>query len=246
MTTRVKGILFDLGDTILDFGHVDILGKFEAGAHLAYQYLQGLGLELPPFSKFFRRQLWAIRWNYFKSRFTRKEFNTLLILGGLSVRMGHDLTHQQTQELAWKWYQPLSEQATVEPGTRELLEEFRQAGLKLGIVSNTFVPGTILDRHLEQENLLDLLPLRIYSCDVRYRKPHQNIFQLALDRSGLQPGQTLFVGDSLGADISGANNSGMISVLKDPAGRHLNARVVPAHRIKALGELRQIVQQYNS
>ena len=245
MTRKIQGILFDLGDTVLDFGKVDVLGKFEAGAHLAYKYLADLGLSLPSFATFHRRQLWAIRWNFFKSRFTRREFNTLDVLGQLCLKMGHRLSDPQMLELAWQFYQPLSLQETVEEGTRQLLEEFAGQGLRLGIVSNTFVPGKILDRHLAAVNLLDLLPMRVYSCDVVFRKPNPGIFRLAMERTGLEAGQTLFVGDNLQADIDGSNKIGMISVLKDPLGRHANSRIQPKHRIRALGELREILRQYN-
>ena len=91
----------------------------------------------------------------------------------------------------------------------------------------------------------DLLPVRIYSCDAICRKPSLDIFQLALRRAQLEPGQTMFVGDSLEADIEGANQAGMISVLKDPQGRHRHSRIQPRHRIRRLTELREILRQYN-
>ena len=54
---RVKGILFDLGNTLLDFGRVDILRLFKDGAQQAYSYLKELDQPLPPFRKFHQRQL---------------------------------------------------------------------------------------------------------------------------------------------------------------------------------------------
>lgn len=249
MANRIEGILFDLGDTLLDFGKVDIPTLFESGARLTYDYLRQLRQPLPSFASYHRRQLWAIRWNYLKSRFTRREFNALELMGRLASRMGHDLNGAQMMELACLWYQPLGLCAKVEPGVREMLGEFTKAGLTLGMISNTFVPGEVLDRHLERLGLLELLPLRVYSCDVGYRKPHPNIFALTLARANLQASRTLFVGDSPKADIDGANRAGMISVLKDPAGRHAQGtdrNIPPAHRLKSLLELRRIVQQYNA
>jgi len=242
--TRLRGILFDLGDTLLNFGKVDVLGLFKQGASRAYDYLQSLGQPLMPFPTFYRKQVWAIRWAYFKSRITRREFNSLDLLGRVSDAMGHRLTHEQTLELAWQFYVPLRDKATVEPRTRELLEDFRRQGLTLGLVSNTFLPPEVLDRHLEQSNLLDLLPHRVYSSHVMYRKPHPGIFNIALSQTGLEAGQTLFVGDSPHADVVGANRKGLISVLKDPTGRHKKSRTNPAHRIARLEELREIVATY--
>lgn len=241
----VEGIFFDLGDTLLDFGPVDVRGLFEAGAHLAYQYLGKLRQPLPRFDKFHRKQLWAIRWSYFKSRITRREFNSLDVLGRMADDMGQDLTEEQAEELAWLWYLPLRRTATIEPGTAEMLRRFSDRGLKLGVISNTFVPGQVLDRHLGEEGLLELLPWRIYSCDVRYRKPNRKIFRLALKKAGLEAHRTIFVGDSLRADVRGANRSGMISVLKDPTGERTLSSATPRHRIRKLSELEPLVEGYN-
>ncbi len=242
---RIKGILFDLGDTLLDFGPVRIRGLFAEGALLAYGYLKKLGQPLPRFGLFHWKQLWAIRLQYLKSRLIRREFNSLELLGQLSEKMGHTLTPEQTSELAWLWYKPLGECATVEAGVRELLEGFRSDGLRLGLVSNTFIPGQVLDRHLAQLRLLEFFPWRIYSCDVLYRKPHPRIFGIALERLGIAAEEAVFVGDSPLADVAGAARVGMVSVLKDPTGRSRIGRIRPTHRIRSLRELPGIVRAYN-
>jgi FMN phosphatase YigB (HAD superfamily) len=55
----------------------------------------------------------------------------------------------------------------------------------------------------------------------------------------------MFVGDSPYADIRGANGAGVISVLKDPAGKYDAASVGANHRIGKITELTQIVESYN-
>ena len=66
------------------------------------------------------------------------------------------------------------------------------------------MPGEALDRHLRQLGLLRHFPIRIYSCNVRYRKPHPEIFRLALRQVQAPAEEVVFVGDSLLADIRGA------------------------------------------
>jgi len=148
--SRIKGILFDLGDTLLDFGPVDTLKLFAEGARQAYAYLQELGQPVPAFAKFHRRQLRAVQWHLLKSHITRRDFNSLDVLGRTSRAMGHDLSPEQVEELAWLWYEPLSRCVTVEDCTVEMLEGFRRDDLSLAVVSNTFVPGPVLDRHMDQ------------------------------------------------------------------------------------------------
>ena len=242
---RVKGILFDLGNTLLDFGRVDILRLFKDGARQAYSYLKELDQPLPPFRKFHQRQLWAIRWRYLVTKLTGREFNSLDVLRGASQSMGQSLTHDEVLELSWRWYRPLADCAEVEEGLSDLLEGFRREGLRLGMVSNTFVPGEVLDRHLRQVGLLEHFETRIYSCDVSYRKPDKRIFEIALERVGVAAGEAIFVGDSLKADVVGAERAGMISVLKDPSGKKRRRGVKPAHRITCMAELPAVVAAYN-
>jgi len=244
MARRIRGILFDLGDTLLDFGQVDAPKLFRAGARLAYDYLRRLGVALPPFWRYHRRQLRAVRWHYFISHLSGREFNSMDLITRFSQRFGHELTPEQLIELAWRWYRPLSRQADVEEGVREMLADFRRAGLVLGVVSNTFVPPQVLDRHLANEGLLEQLPVRVYSCDVGCRKPNRRIFRLALRRAGLNAADTMFVGDSPRADVYGSSRVGMISVLKDPSDRHNSGRYRPDHRVRSLSELARIVAEY--
>ncbi len=244
MARTIRAILFDLGDTILDFGKVDLRALFEEGANLAYAYLQSFHRPLPPVGRYRRRHFHAIHWNEFKSRLFHREFNSLELMDRLCRRMGLRLTREQLVEICGCWYEPLRQTARVEDGVPERLREWENEGWKLGLVSNTFIPGPVLDRHLAQERLLDVLPVRVYSCDVGRRKPHPAVFREAARRLGVPAEETIFVGDLPKADVQGANRMGMVSVLKDPTGRFANHRIRPDHRIRRLEDLRPILAQY--
>jgi len=244
MVGRVKGILFDLGDTLIDFAHVSMTAMFRQGARGGYAYLQELGKSVPGFRKFHYRQLWAIRWNYIKARVTGREFNSLDVMRHFARKWGYELSEAECLELAWRFYQPLSKAATVVPGAQETLTALGEKGLKLAVVSNTFLPGSVLDRHLEIASLGDLIETRVYSSEVGYRKPNPKIFQLALEQAGLQARDALFVGDSPKADIFGAHRAGMVTVLRDRPKRRTKMRVAPDHRVADMTELLQIVAQY--
>ena len=244
MARKIEGILFDLGDTLIDFAHASMTEMFLQGAKLGYEYLQELGKTLPGFRKFHFLQLWAIRWNYIKSRVTGKEFNSLDVMGRFARKWGYELSEEENVELAWRFYQPLCKAATVVPGAEETLKALKKKGLKLALVSNTFLPGAILDRHLGLVSMLDMFETRIYSSEVEYRKPHPKIFEIALDAAGLQAANAIFVGDSPKADIAGANRAGMLTVLRDLPIRRKPKRITPDHSLTDMPELLQIVAQY--
>jgi putative hydrolase of the HAD superfamily len=241
---RIEAILFDLGDTLLDFGAVDTIDLFEQGARLTYEYLLSLNQPLPSFPTYHRRLLRAIRWAYFKSDLVRREFDSMKVLRRMSRQMGHRLSDDHYAELVWLWYEPLSLQAKIEPGLDQVLRDLAARGLKLGIISNTFIPAAVMDRHLAREGLLELLPYRIYSCDVSVRKPHPKIFKAACGRVGSHASQVMFVGDLPKADVYGAKRAGMIAVLKDPTGKRPPYRVRPDHTIATMAELPAVVAKY--
>ncbi len=158
-------------------------------------------------------------------------------------KLGIELSSEEKLELCWRFYQPLRELSTVEPGLGDMLAGFQRDGLVLVVVSNTFVPGEILDRHLREEGLFEHLPLRVYSCDVGYRKPHEAMFREALAAAGTKPEETMFIGDTPKADIVGGNRQGMITVLKDPTGQRKGAHRAD-YRIKRIMDLPEILKNY--
>jgi HAD superfamily hydrolase (TIGR01509 family) len=216
----IRAIFFDLGDTLVDFGPLKAGRMFREGTRRAYAYMRERSKPLPPWGWYWLLHWAAIRWNVLKAVVFGREFNSLDVLQRCCRRLGLQLSEEEMLELCWKWYEPLCEQATVEPGLAGMLRSLHSRGVEIVVVSNTFVPGAILDRHLKQVGLLELLPKRVYSCDVGVRKPRAEIFRAALQLVQVDPGEVLFVGDSPRADITGAGRLGMATALKDPAGRY--------------------------
>src|SRR3954469_2126780 len=97
--------------------------------------------------------------------------------------------------------------------THALLETLRDRGLKLGLVSNAIDPPDLLHRDLAELGVAERLDVAVFSSEVGRRKPDPLIFERALERLDAAPERSLFVGDTLATDITGAAALGMRTCL---------------------------------
>lgn len=130
---------------------------------------------------------------------------------------GLELTREQGEELWEVWNlggQFLGRKLFPDvPGT---LRWLRGMGYRLGAVTNRGYSGPRFHKELRELGLSDLFEILVISCDVGYMKPHPRIFQHSLERMGLEPHETVMVGDDLRADVEGAKTMGMLTVWRRP------------------------------
>jgi putative hydrolase of the HAD superfamily len=226
----IDAVLFDLGDTIIDFGvgrrEAEIL--FRQGAKLSYHDLRARGCaNLPTFERYSKTHYWIMQRAYIWSKLSRRDFSYETVLARAAAKLELNLSASDLHRLARIWYQPISLASTIDEGVHAMFEQLQAAGTRLGIVSNTIVPPHCLDQHLADEGLLQYFPVRVYSSEVRYRKPHPRIFELALELIGVPAHRTLFIGDLLKADIAGAKKAGMHTIWKPSRGTNGHFPLTP-------------------
>jgi HAD superfamily hydrolase (TIGR01549 family) len=238
----LRAVLFDLGDTLLDFEPMDTRALFRRAARLTYDDLAARGVTpMPEFERYTRVYFRGVKWAYFWAKLRRREFNSLDLLRQFHATMGLPTDEAMLRELAWRWYEPVIEHTRVEAGLAGTLAELsRGAGLRLGVISNTIVPGFVHDRQLEMVGLLEHLPVRVYSSEVGYRKPDRRIFEAALSRLGVGARETLFVGDLVKTDIIGARRMGMRTALKQPFA-NLRPHRIADHVVRRISDLVEVV-----
>jgi putative hydrolase of the HAD superfamily len=243
---KIKAVLFDLGETLLNFGKIKAGRLFRQGARLSYDFLISHGQPVGNFTYYCWRNMIALRIRYLLSNITRKDFNSLVLLRGIGTKKGIKLDRQQWRDFAWLWYEPLRKIATTEPGLKETLAALKDSGLKLGIVSNTFVSGSSLEKHLEQVGILDFFTSRVYSYEFDFRKPDTRIFKIAAGRIGEMVENILFVGDRIDKDIKPAIKSGMQAVLKNAYTN--TGKKIPngAWKINQIAELPALIKKINT
>ncbi len=241
----LSAILFDLGDTLFDFEPMDTRAVFKEAGRKTYSFLQERGHRLPPFGRYFRSQYFAVQWAYLVSKIRRREFNSYDLLVRLCHKMKITIDSASLRELAWEWYLPVTRYSSVAADVIPTLRKFRDRGYKLGLISNTFIPGFVLDKHMDLHGLLEFFPVRVYSSEVGYRKPHRRIFEIALQALGVRASESLFVGDLVKADMVGARRAGMKAVLRQPfatAAVHPRADYV----IRNISDLHQVIPAIGS
>ena len=98
----------------------------------------------------------------------------------------------------------------VFPDVVDTLGALRGRGLTVGLCSNW---DWDLDRHLARTGVADLVDFAVCSARSGFRKPHPAIFADVLDRAGAaRADEVVFVGDSWGDDVGGAQAAGLIPV----------------------------------
>ncbi len=243
---EIRGVLFDLGDTLLNFGPVDRKALFKQAGKLSYAYIQALRPDVVPLKKYLLTNLIRLRIRVMRSRLFKRDFDSLEVIKKYGKKLGLELEDNQWKQVNWLWYQPLAEMAQKEPDLSQTLQTLKDMNLKLGIVSNTFVNETSLDKHLEIEKIIEFFPIRLYSCQFRYRKPDKRIFLNAARELEIPPENILFVGDRLETDVKGALKARMHPVLKR-AYTNENKRIpgsVPV--IDTISQLPELVRQINN
>jgi putative hydrolase of the HAD superfamily len=200
----LRAVLFDWGDTLMDFKYDPELVEagYRAGLEaLEHDDLPDPGIVAEHFRKEYEPFFWA------PGTIEEIEYPGLVreLLGHFDIEVTDDELTRFLEAEHTAWAPAFVLGAT----THALLEALRSRGLLLGLVSNAFDPPWILHRDLERQGVAERIDFAVFSSEVGRRKPDAAIFERALDALGVTPEETLFVGDRLYEDIRGAAELGM-------------------------------------
>ena len=112
----------------------------------------------------------------------------------------------------------LASMTVLPPAHMALLDDFARR-YRLALVSN-FDHGPTARRVLSDHRISAFFPTTVISAEFGRRKPHPAIFAAALRGAGVSAGDALFIGDSIGDDVVGAQRAGVPVVW-------LNAKAAP-------------------
>lgn len=233
----VEVVLFDVGHTLVNSDRRHAREVVHEVAHAVHLQVKALGFSPPPMHKYLRTAKWRLLAAAVWSRVVRREVQVIEIIRHAHARMGIDLDAEQTRDLAVHAAIAIWDLFEVDPEVPGVMAELSGRGYRLGLISNTWLPGVLFDGYLKHEGLLDHFPLRLYSSETIYMKPDRRIFEHALRELKVAAPQCIFVGDRLDNDVRGPARLGMRTIHFAPTPRRFWQRGNPDFTVRRLSEI---------
>lgn len=208
---ETKAVLFDLDDTLFDH------------AFAAKCALEGIHASLPrfadePFDRLeeeYGRLLEEIHPRVLAGEMTLDEARRDRIRT-LMRGEGDAPEDDEVSALASRFREGYQSNRRAAEGVYELLEELRERGVAVGIITNNMTAEQ--EAKLAFCKLDPLIDFMVTSEEVGAPKPEGAIFGAALERADCRASEAVVVGDSWESDVAGASSAGIRAVWFNPRG----------------------------
>lgn len=146
------------------------------------------------------------------------ELDTPAMLAQWAARWGRPNLDGELPQLAEAFWRPWLGCLDVLPGAPEVVARLREAGFRLGLVSNCAAAPAVCRAELARQGLADFFDVTLFSSEIGVRKPSRALYEAVLARGrgvidDLRAGEILFVGDTPAADVDGPHRAGMRTAL---------------------------------
>ena len=214
---KYKYLLFDLDDTLLDFGKAQVLAFKKLLEDENIEYNDEL------FEKYetINKSLWR--------SFERGEISNKVVTSERFIRF-FTLFNMKVDgiEIDNRYRSYLAEGNQLFEGIVEMLEKLSLTH-KLYIASNGI--GVTQHTRLKNNNLNKYFEKIFISGEIGSKKPDSEFFDIIFKEIGVKnKSEVLMIGDTLTSDILGANNAGIDSCLVDIHGIE-NSEINPTYKI---------------
>jgi putative hydrolase of the HAD superfamily len=241
----IEGAVFDLGSTLIRFTG-DWQQVIEDGHQRMLKSLLDSGLEVD--SDGFTSAFGAV----WQATFEQREVDHIErpiaeLLHDVLVESGcRDASREVVERAIESMFSSSEAHWHPMPGVYSVLEELQAAGLRLGIVSNASDAPNV-HRLVDNARLRPYFDPIVVSAEERVRKPDRRVFDPVLQAWGLPAERLVMTGDSLAADIAGAQQLGMLSIwlsadADTPENRDLRDKIIPDAVAETLVEVPDIIR----
>lgn len=209
--TSYQGIFFDAGDTLLTIPEAQLIMVNYLAERSVHASEEEVGKVLrEAFDRFYiqkHRDPEAQCSPEAERRFWMELYRYVIQRLGAEERLTEDEIHQCCHELFDLYMEP--EHYEVFEDVEPTLLRLKEAGIRVGLISNF---ASELKTILEAKGILHYFNPLIISADAGVEKPNPAIFRMALEQSGLDAKDVLYVGDHETNDIWAPQQIGMDAV----------------------------------
>ena len=182
---EIKLVIFDIGKVILDFDHMITCNK------------------LAKYSKKDARYIYDFIFNSeMLDEYERGKINSMEIFSAISGELGLDISFEKFKEI---W----SNIFTIKEGIEQLIHRVKTLA-KIAVLSNTD------EMHFEdirdKVEIIKDFDWLFLSHEAGYRKPEKEIFEYAINKTGISPENIIFI-DDIGEFVEAANKLGITGIL---------------------------------
>ncbi len=212
----IKNMLFDLGDTLWHFPKMPPAQEIRTETMrriggLLKSWDVPLGGELQFLGRDIRLGVEKVDRAAYESDCVSPDFNE--VVRGIAAEKGLHLDYERAAQLWDAWnLGGLTLGRTMFDDAYRTLDWLRERGVRIGCVTNRVFGGPRFVEEMRELRLDQYFETTIVSCDIGYMKPHPRIYELAFERMGIDPRETAMVGDSLRADVEGAQAVAMTAI----------------------------------
>lgn len=199
---EIKHIFFDLDHTLWDF---------EKNSAITFEQIfneEGLSLSLSSFLEVYVPTNLKF-WKRYRNNEISKEDLRYFRLKEVFDTLGFEATDDLIHLMAKRYIDVLGTQKHLFEGCKEILDYLSQK-YTLHIITNGF--EEVQNNKLVNSGIVRYFKTVTTSEDVNAKKPDPKIFECALQKANASLKESLMIGDSLEADIDGANAFGLQSI----------------------------------
>lgn len=237
----IRAILFDLGDTVFGLGPLDtdyapkIAPIIETARHL------------PGFEQHAEKIVSSIATEMREHAAANlsDEHQIEELLARHAAAIGVTLSQAQVTACAEVYGRADTVRFIQASDTISRIQAFKDAGYRVGFISNTTTLPRLMVERLDAMGLHSLFEVRVFSSELGKRKPHPSTYMAALEALDVLPGEALMVGDRMREDVIAAQWLGIAGVLTHEFRQEDPAFGTPDAVITSLPELHAVVERLN-
>jgi len=236
----VKAVLFDMFDTLM---LIEKNHEFYSPSLMRmYRHLNRNGINVP-FERFNEAYIEARDKLYAKAdeNFEEPHFNVRISETLKSLGYDFDVSSPIVVEATNEFCEQFMTYVRLDENAEQVLRSLH-GKYKLGIISNFAIPECVM-KLLKAHGLDKLFDVIVVSGAINKRKPSPEIFKSTLMALGVSAVETVFVGDTIDADIEGAKAVGMRAIYIERRVQKESEKFSPDQTIKSLRALPLLLER---